>query len=68
MKRVLAVLAIACAGETFAGPPLSIDDPGILAPGSVEAILAMQYTSTGAGDVLQAPLLDLSLGVLSDRM
>jgi hypothetical protein len=49
-----------------AGPPLSIEDPGVLDAGQWEIITATTATSTDSGDVYQAPLLDVSLGVVQD--
>jgi len=51
---------------TSAGPPLSIDDPGILDPWHLEVITATTVTSTNAGDFYQVPLFDVSLGVIRD--
>jgi hypothetical protein len=45
-----------------------MDDPGILLPGQWEIIAAATQTSTDAGDVYQAPLLDVSLGLIEDRV
>ncbi len=53
---------------TLAGPPLTMDDPGILAPGQWEIIAAGTFASSSAGDVYQAPLLDVSLGVIEDSV
>jgi hypothetical protein len=52
----------------FAGPPLTMDDPGILRPGQWEIIAAGTYTSTTAGDVYQLPLLDVSIGIVEDSV
>ncbi len=43
-----------------------MDDPGILQPGQWEIIAAATYTSTADGDRWQAPLLDVSLGIVED--
>ncbi len=62
-----AALAVSCAlTQAIAGPPLSIEDPGILEPGQWEIITATTATSTDGGDFYQAPLLDISLGVIGD--
>lgn len=58
---LLAGLLFAAPG--FAGPPLAIDDPGILDPWQWEIIVATTGTSTDGGDAYQAPLLDVSLGL-----
>ncbi|MDX1556821.1 MAG: hypothetical protein R3212_12395, partial [Xanthomonadales bacterium] len=48
---------------TVAGPPLNMDDPGILEPGQWELILAAVQWGLDSGDLLEAPVLDASLGV-----
>ena len=61
------VLAITLyAPSTMAGPPLSLEDPGILDQGQWEVITATTFPSTDSGDAWQAPLLDVSLGVVQD--
>ncbi len=59
------LLATVCVflNAALAGPPLEIDDPGILDPGQWEIITAATMTSTNAGDVYEAPVLDVSYGV-----
>jgi hypothetical protein len=52
--------------QVLAGPPLSIDDPGVLDAWHWEIIGATTLTSSSGGDYWQAPLLDISLGVLQD--
>jgi hypothetical protein len=47
----------------WAGPPLSLDDPGILPVGGWEANIALQAVSTDAGKWYQQPLLDASIGL-----
>jgi hypothetical protein len=47
----------------MAGPPLAIDDPGILDPGQWEIIVAATMASTNEGEAYQAPLLDVSYGL-----
>jgi hypothetical protein len=47
----------------MAGPPLSIDDPGILEPGSWELIVSFSTEDRNSVDMSQAPLMDISLGV-----
>jgi hypothetical protein len=63
--RVLSVVAasVAFTHLSWAGPPLSIDDPGILDPWQWEIITATTATSTDGGDFYQAPLIDVSLGL-----
>lgn len=46
-----------------AGPPLTIDDPGILDPGALELILASAGEDRKSGRVIQRPILDVSLGL-----
>lgn len=48
---------------SLAGPPLSIDDPGILDPGKFEVILAAAVETRPSGDSFLLPILDVSLGV-----
>jgi len=48
---------------TEAGPPLSIDDPEILEPGSLEIILASTVDKRRSGEEFLFPILDLSYGV-----
>lgn len=50
----------------LAGPPLQTEDPEILDQWGWEIITATTVTSTDGGDTWQAPLLDLSLGVIQD--
>jgi len=68
-RFVVALLALlsVCA-PALAGPPLSIDDPGILDAGHWEIIGATTLTSGSDGDYRQGPLLDISLGVIEDYM
>jgi len=51
---------------TWAGPPLSIDDPGILDQGQFEIITAATMTSTDGGEFHELPLLDVSFGLVKD--
>lgn len=64
----LAVLILLVCTTALAGPPLSIDDPGILDPGQLEVIAAVTSTQTSAGDFWQLPLIDMSLGVIEDYL
>ena len=71
MKTCLAlvVFLVFCKSPgAVAGPPLSIDDPGVLDPGRWEIIGATTLTSGSQGDYWQAPLLDVSLGVIEDHV
>jgi hypothetical protein len=52
--------------QAWAGPPLSIDDPGVLEPGQFEFITAVTMTSVGSTDSHELPLLDISVGVIED--
>lgn len=64
---VIFVLLISCKGSlALAGPPLSIDDPGVLPAWHWEIIGATTLTSSSDGDYWQAPVLDISLGVIED--
>lgn len=49
--------------NTFAGPPLVIDDPGILDPGAWEVIFGYSIEDRPAAKIKQAPSLDVSFGV-----
>lgn len=50
----------------FAGPPLTIDDPGILKPGQWEIIGAATGATSQAVDVYELPLLDVSYGLTAN--
>jgi len=60
---VSALLVVILPGRLLAGPPLAIDDPGILDPGQWEIIVAATMASTSEGEAYQAPLLDISYGL-----
>lgn len=62
-SRVAALFLVLMPGGLMAGPPLAIDDPGILDPGQWEIIVAATMASTKEGDAYQAPLLDISYGL-----
>lgn len=71
MKRILIALAgimLAYPLRVIAGPPLSTEDPGILQQGQWEIITATTATSGDGGDFYQAPILDVSLGVIGDHV
>ena len=65
-KVVLAislVLQLLVTSNCLAGPPLIIDDPGIIDPGTWEVILGISVEDRPACKITQAPSLDVSLGV-----
>lgn len=67
--RLLLAMACFCVGsKSLAGPPLLIGDPGILEPGQWEVITAITAASIGEGHYYEAPLLDLSLGLVPERL
>jgi hypothetical protein len=66
LRSVAALALLHALSPTLAGPPLSIDDPGILDPLQLEAIVATTLVSTDAGDYYQVPVLDISLGFIQD--
>jgi hypothetical protein len=57
---------LALSGAALAGPPLTIDDPGILDPGSFEIILAGATERRDSGDTHLLPILDVSYGLSAD--
>ena len=65
LSRLFIVISILSGlpGRLLAGPPLVIDDPGILDPGQWEFIGATSWTETDAGRVHDAPLIDISYGI-----
>lgn len=66
LSAVLAIL-LGCS-PTWAGPPLSIDDPDILDPWQFEIITALTMTSTDGGDFHELPIIDVSLGIVEDYL
>lgn len=60
------VLQLLVTGTCHAGPPLVIDDPGILDPGTWEVILGISIDDRPACKITQFPSLDISLGVSRD--
>jgi len=64
----VALLILLVFTTALAGPPLSIDDPGILDPWQLEIIAAVTSTETDSGALRQLPLLDMSLGVIEDYL
>lgn len=67
-RPALAFVILLARSTSVAGPPLAIDDPGILDPGQLEVIAAVTSTKTSAGDTWQLPLIDMSLGVIEDHL
>jgi len=65
---VAAVVWLIFGQRAIAGPPLSIDDPGIVEPWHWEVIGAATVTSGREGDYWQLPVLDISLGVIKDSV
>lgn len=63
---VAAVLALLLTGRCHAGPPLAIEDAGITDPGRWELIVAAAGASTDSADVVTAPQLDLTIGLVDD--
>lgn len=65
-----AVLGAVCVAglpmAALAGPPLSIDDPGILDPGKFEIIVAATAETRDSGDSYFLPIIDVSYGVSQD--
>lgn len=67
INLVIVAFLIFCASpKVLAGPPLSIDDPGVLDAWHWEIIGATTLTSGSDGDYWQAPVLDVSLGVIEN--
>lgn len=63
----LAALALlAVSPPALAGPPLTIDDPGILDPGKFEVIVAATIESRDSGTGYLLPILDVSYGWSED--
>ena len=56
-------LLLSISQTALAGPPLTIDDPGVLDPGQWEIITAVTYADTTEGSATQLPILDVSYGV-----
>ena len=56
-------LVFAVPGAALAGPPLSIDDPGILDPGKYEFILASSMEKRASGNAYFFPVIDVSYGI-----
>jgi outer membrane receptor protein involved in Fe transport len=65
---VLVLVCVCQINKVWAGPPLNIGDPGILDPGQWEVIPALTAASIGEGHYYEAPLLDVSVGLVPDRL
>lgn len=61
-----ALTALSLQHPASAGPPLSIDDPGVLDPGSVEIILASAIEKRDSGEEWFLPIIDVSYGLGPD--
>ena len=57
------VSQLVLAANSFAGPPLVIDDPGSLDPGTWEVILGYSIEDRSDCKITHAPSLDVSLGI-----
>ncbi|HMB59234.1 MAG TPA: hypothetical protein VKN35_04915 [Xanthomonadales bacterium] len=57
------VLLLATIADSRAGPPLAIDDPGILDPGQWEFILAVDGVDFEFAKAYNLPIVDVSYGV-----
>lgn len=65
---VIAALLLPFAfSPAFSGPPLTLDDPGILDTGQWEFITAATNTETDGGDFYQVPLVSISLGLIENK-
>ena len=60
------VLQFLLATSAHAGPPLAIDDPGILDPGAWELILAYSVEDRPSVNITHAPSVDISVGLGSN--
>lgn len=61
-----ALMSLVLQSPAHAGPPLTIDDPGILDPGAFEIILASSFETRDSGDQWFLPILDVSYGLGPD--
>jgi len=66
VRVVFAVLTVSLAvgAAARAGPPLISDDPHTIGPGRVEWITATQSAGQPTVDVIEAPLIDVTVGLL----
>jgi hypothetical protein len=60
---ITATLSALAATAASAGPPLNVDDPGILNPGQWEIIIAAAGDMRSSGDSWELPISDNSLGL-----
>ena len=60
---MMTTLQLFLTANTFAGPPLVVDDPGILYPGAWEIIFGFSIEDRPVTKFKHAPSLDVSLGV-----
>jgi hypothetical protein len=58
-----ALMSVVLQSPAQAGPPLTIDDPGILDPGAFEIIVASAFESRDSGEQWFLPILDVSYGL-----
>lgn len=56
-------MSSAVATSAVAGPPLAIDDPGVLDPGQWEVIGAVTFAKSDAGHAAEVPIADISYGL-----
>jgi outer membrane receptor protein involved in Fe transport len=68
IRLVFSLVFLCAVIPTLAGPPLHTEDPGILDQGQWEIISAVTATSVDSGNSYQAPLLDVSLGIIADQV
>ena len=61
-----ALMTVVLQLPAHAGPPLTIDDPGILDPGTFEIIVASSLETRDSGDQWFWPILDVSCGLGPD--
>ena len=60
---IIMVSQLYLATDSIAGPPLVVDDPGILDPGAWEIILGYSIEDRPVGKLTRVPSLDVSLGI-----
>jgi len=64
LPGIAAATGLIFAAPAVAGPPLNIDDPGILDPGQWEIIVASSTAKEeGGGTATELPVLDVSVGL-----
>ncbi|MEP5766474.1 MAG: transporter [Halieaceae bacterium] len=67
-RYTLALCILSASLPALAGPPLATEDPGILGAGEWEVIAATSASSSGNVDTYQVPMLDISLGIIEDKL